>query len=122
MNHRPTVCVEPTSCIYLLTVFNPDMITTPMRVTMKLTLSNFDLTPLLLGSRFVNQVNLGQYQYFQLTFTPLQLANPNIASLNVQLTSINGRPELYVSTRNRNPQYGQPDVMQATSISFINSL
>jgi hypothetical protein len=93
-----------------------------MRVTLKLSLSNFDLTPLPLGSRFVNQVNLGQYQYFQLTFTPLQLANPNIASLNVQLTSFNGRAELYVSTKNRNPQYGQPDVMQATSISFINSL
>ena len=93
-----------------------------MRVTMRLTLSAFDLTPLQLGSRFVNQVTLGQYHYFQLTFTPLQLANPNIAMLNVQLTSFNGRGELYVSTRNRNPQYGMPDVMQATSISFINSI
>jgi hypothetical protein len=77
------VCVEPTSCIYLLTVFNPDMITTPMRVTMRLTLSTFDPTPLQLGSRFLNQVTLGQYHYYQLTLTPLQLANPNIAFLNV---------------------------------------
>jgi hypothetical protein len=46
----------------------------------------------------------------------------NIPAINIQLTSFNGRGELYVSTKVRNPQYGMADVIQANSISFINNV
>lgn len=80
-----------------------------MRVTLKLGLSQYELMPLQVYQRYVNQVNLGQYQYFQVNFTPKQISTLSFSSITLTLTLLNGRGELYASTRNRNPQYGQAE-------------
>jgi hypothetical protein len=56
INHRPQVCADPTSCHYLISAYNPDA-KGPLKVTLKLTMSYFDPTPMTLGSRYVGVVN-----------------------------------------------------------------
>lgn len=59
--------------------------------------------------------------FYQVTFSPLQLTTWNITRINIRLTSINGRVELYASNRIKQPAAGSTEY-SSVSMNSVNRI
>ena len=79
----------------MISVFNPET-ALGQRVSFKVSLIESDPVPLPLMATFTDQISQNSYKYFLVDISPLQLNNWLISALRIQLTSFNGRAELYM--------------------------
>jgi hypothetical protein len=100
INHSPQSCVNPTSCHYLISVFNPER-SDVQRHTFRLNVLNPEPIQLNLNQQYQDIAVSGSLTTFQINFTPLQLQTMNISRIMFNLTSFNGRADLYLSTNAR---------------------
>ncbi|CDW71175.1 UNKNOWN [Stylonychia lemnae] len=102
INHNPLMCPIPSNCIYLISVYNNDL-SNPLKTTFKLTTSQPDPRPVMLFKQYYGVLDQGDNKYYQLVMSPTQIQTLTLSYLVVNLTSFNGRADLYASNITKNP-------------------